>query len=384
MANLYFLRNGDSFIINPETELNPAQARTLKKQYLLTLNTQDLTTDKMWTAEAVRNLATGLIQVKGEDGKSRASKPVLVERLTKLVAEERAVLLLTQETLVNTAENTLQDCDFSPVALKDALGMYSGNDLVDAVVGMILRKGYQPSTIVKTIVPDVVKVIRTTYGKEDCEGVIHGIHARLQSTRKLVNQHTNDGVAVKCNDRTATNWQPLYEGISEIFERVETATWKELSLALAFATGRRCAEVHGVATKFTYIDDEHISFEGQLKTRDLRDVGSYIIPVLYDAKTVIRARERLVELGRGLMTPDEVTRKLSKALSTELPPNLVALKKASNITQYKDLRDTYAAKVSESKPSDMSQNAYLSKIMGHGEKDLQTASTYDKRYIAYT
>jgi hypothetical protein len=138
------------------------------------------------------------------------------------------------------------------------------------------------------------------------------------------------------------------------------------------------AEVHGVGTSFEYIDDDHVFFKGQLKTRGLSDtVNGYAIRSLVPSSRLIAAFDRLVSL-RAPMEPEDVNRLLAKPLSTELPLSLKAFKAATGIQKYKDMRDIYAARVLEFKPVTMTPNAFLSGCMGHGDKDDNTANTYQK------
>ena len=387
MLNTCYLTNGLSFTINPEIEENPSEARTAKKLFVRGLNVVDLSTEKAWLSTSIRSLATGLIPI-GDGSKKWASKAILIERLITYINEERLALNDSIETHSLYAKETLAECYINPQYLSKLISTLSGKDLVDAVVASILKSGLAPSTTIKTVIPDVVKIINAEYKGVDKYGVsdkifvISHIHLRFKIMRQEVDNVTNFNMVAKCHNRAATHWNVLYEGITKIFNNVETATWKELSIVIAFATGRRCAEVHGTNTVLSYVDDSHLLFKGQLKTKGRDFEAPYVIPVLYDAKTVLRAWELLKASGK-IYSPEKANTALSKPLSTELPINLKMLKEKSGIKQYKDFRDSYAAKLLEVKPEVVSTNAYLSKMMGHGEFDVETAATYDKRYISY-
>jgi Telomere resolvase len=380
MVNVFYLTNGENFVINPALEVNPNEARDSKKVFLLGLNIVDLSTDKLWTAKAISALATGMVTIKDE-GKKRATKAVLIDRLKDYVTEERLAASVVDDNLILYAKQTLQDCSLSPERLQVLIETLVGQDLVDGIAALIMAKNYAPSTIVKTILPDVAKLITAGYKGEDGQVVKGSLYARFKTMRDLVHKDTNLKVVEACNNRVLTEWEPLSTFVSNVFSNVETSTWKHLSFAIGLATGRRMSEVHGMDTVFEVVSEDTLIFEGQLKTKSREDVGAYEIPTLFPATQVYQAWLKLRELGKASLTPQDVNKKLSKALSTEMPKDIQDIKKQSNLLAYKDLRDCYAAFCHLKKPETMSTNAYLSKIMGHGENDLETASTYDKRGI---
>jgi hypothetical protein len=380
MSNVFFLSDGRNFIINPSLEGNQSEARDSKKVFLLGLNVLDLSTDKAWTAKAISALSTGMVHI-GMEGKKRATKAILVERLTAYIAEERLAASIVDESVVLYAKQTLNDCSLNAERVEVLIKTLAGQDLVDGLASVILNQGYAPSTIVKTVLPDIAKLITAFYQHDDGNAVKGSLYARFKSLRDAVHKSTNIKVVESCNDRAITDWTVLSPFVANILDNIETSSWKHLSFAVALATGRRMSEVHGVATVFSFVDDSHLMFEGQLKTKERKDIKPYEIPCLFDAAKVIKAWEKLRELGRASYQPEEVNKRLSKALSNEMPKDIQDIKTASNLTTYKDLRDCYAAYCRITKPESMSTNAFLANIMGHGENDLQTASTYDKRGI---
>jgi hypothetical protein len=73
--------------------------------------------------------------------------------------------------------------------------------------------------------------------------------------------------------------------------------WRPVSVALALATGRRQVEIHSTAT-FTYVDEYHVLFAGQAKTRGkaflaYQETPTYIIPTLLKADLVVKGHEWL-------------------------------------------------------------------------------------------
>lgn len=376
MSNFYFLRDGRNFLNNPELEADPDAARKAKKAFLLTINSTDLTTDKLWTVEAIRALATGLVPVKAD--KKRLNKQQLVESLQAYIQEEKALVLVSaQDILLN-----LKECGYNPEELLKMLSNMHGLALVNEVEKSILLNGYAPTTIVKTVMPDVVKLINSHYQGEDRAFVISELRRKFSSVNKDINEATRLKVAKQNNERRPVYYKVLADHVESLALRIDELSWKELSVCLAFATGRRMAEVHGSATILEMSDvPGAVRFSGQLKTKGRGDVGSYDILTLLAPDDVIRMHQRLKDLGKADFSPEDVHRKLSKPLSSELPISLREVFKKAGVTQYKDLRDIYASKISELRPANMTDVAFISKYLGHGENDISTALTYQKLYL---
>jgi hypothetical protein len=73
--------------------------------------------------------------------------------------------------------------------------------------------------------------------------------------------------------------------------------WRPVSVALALATGRRQVEIHSTGS-FEFVDDYHVKFSGQAKTRGkafeaYEENPSYIIPTLLKAELVVKGHEWL-------------------------------------------------------------------------------------------
>ncbi|WGM09204.1 protelomerase family protein [Arsenophonus nasoniae] len=78
----------------------------------------------------------------------------------------------------------------------------------------------------------------------------------------------------------------------------DKSKWTSLTVALCAVTGRRPTEIMKTA-KFridNHTPENYIKFSGLLKSRDRRlddDFGEWDIPIFHDAKTIIRARNRI-------------------------------------------------------------------------------------------
>lgn len=377
MSNKYFLRDGRNFIINPETEDKPGDARAAKKVFLLTVNPKDLETDKSWSVEAIRALATGLVSTTTGEGGKRVSKKELTTRLTSYIADERATLLVASQDIL---EN-LELCGYNPNDLLEMLGRMHGTELANEIEKSILVKGYAPTTIVKTLLPDVVKSINEHYKGDDKGYVVSELRRKFSSITSDIKKEYASKVADEAREQRQVKFDLLFSWVENVLKTPEISTWKELSIALSLVTGRRMAEVHGIKTVFLTTEDEYkVSFEGQLKTKGRGDIGAYEIPTLVPAKTVIAAWEKLKDSGK-IMSADEVNRKLSKGFSTELAYSIKTMFKASGVTQYKDLRDIYSAKLLTNKPTGISDNAYLGLYLGHDPDDINTSNSYQKLYL---
>lgn len=374
MSNIYGLRDGRTFIINPEKEEDPGKAREAKKAFLLTINPQDFETDKAWTAEAIRSLCTGLVHT-STNGK-RATKKELIDRL-------RAYITLEWDIRAQLAQSILEDLEeggFSSDLLGELIQNLRGKELADALYSALVTGRYTDNTIAKNYAPSIVKVIKTNYQHTDLPEVIRHFHNLVKPHRERANQVCKKVVAEKCSNRTPIRYRVLIDFAEKVLLNPQDYGWKHLSYALAIATGRRCAEVHGEATRF-WIDGGDLWFVGQLKTKGRGEVPAYPIISLVAPELVIRGWERLRELGKASYSPRDVHKKLAKPLSSELPKDIVDLKREAGVRQYKDLRDVYAAKILEYRPETMSANAFLAKYLGHGEGDILTATTYQKFYL---
>ena len=384
MENTCYLPNGQSFVINPDKEGDPVAARYSKKMFMLGLNTIDLSTDKAWTAGNIRALATGMVQIVLGD-KKRATKAVFIERLAAYIMEERLAASITDSNDMVYVETVLGDCSFSTEDLKRLMETLVGKDLVDALAALILSKNLAPSTITKTALPQVGKLLTAFYKGADLLVVRGSLYKRFQAMNQQVNTTTAAGVVEKCHNRAVTDWKILAPFVDYILDNIETVTWKHLSFALSIATGRRRGEVHGIGTSFSVVDSGLVLFSGQLKTKTKGVNPPTVIPCLFDAYKVVAAWNKLREVGRASYAPEGVNNAVGKALSCAMPEDVQEIKQACNLVAYKDNRDCYAAYcVLVIKPQfyrHYSTNAYLALIMGHGENDLATATTYDKREV---
>jgi hypothetical protein len=94
----------------------------------------------------------------------------------------------------------------------------------------------------------------------------------------------------------------------------ESVRWHDVSIALVLCTGRRPSEIHATAS-FTYVDDNHVEFTGQLKKKDISTQG-YIIPTLAPSQDCIAALEFLKRNGKyHLGEPEKAHKRVSSEIS---------------------------------------------------------------------
>ena len=378
MENRTYLTNGLNFITTADT----VEDRTAKKTFLVTLNLHDLTTDKAWNAAAVRALSVGLVPLTKPAtvvGKKPAwlPKDVLISSLTEYVAEEKAILA----ALADRTIETLSEGQYSVNELLATVETLKGDELVNMVDYQLRSKGYARSTIIKTYLPKIIKVIYDRYIGDDKTEVIKGIKARFNDDMKLENKEYKIDVSVE-NGSLRPLDKTGYIDLMTALLTSENPTWKELSYGLAMATGRRCSELHLLASDITVVDSCTVRFTGQLKTKTYTGKGKesepYNIPVLVDSSTIVEAFQRLRDTGKTFDDAANAHSLLSKALSTELPMKLKARLSEIGITKYKDTRAAYALICTQQfKPATQSDNYYVASIMGHSADDIATASSYN-------
>ena len=166
---------------------------------------------------------------------------------------------------------------------------------------------------------------------------------------------------------------------------VESSSYSHLICGLELLTGRRPFEI-AVTASFTPGDNEHyVWFQGQAKTRGSRLAEwSYEIPVLTENSAVCDALHRLRQVrsfeGYTSQRFDNVAGKTLRdarrtAYQTLLPEGALQVKEA--------LRKIYACVAYDwfARP-DISYNAYLADILGHGPDDVNTANSYQDFYLA--
>lgn len=223
---------------------------------------------------------------------------------------------------------------------------------------------------------------------------------------------------------TQSAWQSLEEEAADAAEDISRAAAVKIGVALCFVTGRRPYEVfcqgefrpapidfngETVTTSHTKVrgyESWRILFNGQAKTRGKDGTQfdqTFVIPTLAPAKSVLFAWHVLRASEHGQiwkdMTSEEFKNDLLRVPSLhcilpairdemfeEMWPvaeigesrHIVDAKKlkANNIRAlYAEIADQFF------RPKTKSKSAYFSEVLGHTEKDIETASAYMKYWL---
>jgi len=232
---------------------------------------------------------------------------------------------------------------------------------------------YEDSTIVKTYLPKINRVL-LTHG-EFGQVVSKLVNNHFKAARLEVDKTTDIRVVERHNDLKPISQTTIQTFIESVVERCESGSkicWLSVGLALGLLTGRRQAEIFGDA-EFVKVDATHIMFSGQMKMKSRQDVGAYVIPV-FNADWVVMLIGKLTEADKRGKTKVYVNETISANYSRT--PRLT---KPLGLSFFKDSRVAYALyHCTYSKPESITIQAYLGRLMGHGEHDLETSNSYQK------
>ena len=198
------------------------------------------------------------------------------------------------------------------------------------------------------------------------------------------NNQINEDYTLKVNQRRSAEDRKYIldvDGfINKAVEELKSDYYMPRVLALSALTGRRVAEI-GCTAKFEFIDNNHVLFTGQLKTKNKLSDLTYTIPVLYDAKVIIETLDNLkVNFPKYIEDP--------YGFSANYAPNMGKVVKKykpfveGNITP-KDLRAIYAPIAYDRFCPDKREHdtLFYTKILGHSQNDIHTCLSYLKYKI---
>jgi len=283
--------------------------------------------------------------------------------------EDAARFLLDKTAPVNAVDIALlMDKDLSPQTIKDII--------LSSMVTYTDCNGnehrYEASTIIKTYIPKINKIL-LSFG--ELGSAVHRLlNDDLEEMRAKVNAITKQNTWSNHQNLIPISEREVNNFIAQTVLKCSNThiNWLDVGLALGLLTGRRQAEIFGTG-KFSKVDETHILFSGQLKTKGREDVGSYVIPVI-NATWVIILLDKLTELGKR----DKELSYINKTISTCYARTCTAISKLG-LTVYKDSRVAYALyHCNYTKPVEITDTAYCSSLMGHTVGDLTTAQSYEK------
>lgn len=182
-------------------------------------------------------------------------------------------------------------------------------------------------------------------------------------------------------DHDHTHLKPLepIDTTEKAIELLHTkGSYTKVAIALCLLTGRRSVEILKTA-KFTYVSDDRILFEGQVKKGDL-ECQPYEIPVLYDASEIIKALEYVRQLTNFAdLSNDAIHSRTNKTMNEAAKKHFGSIIKGVSV---KSLRSAYAEIVSFwHKPNHISKAKFMAGVLGHSELDKSTAQSYEDFYI---
>ncbi|MEG4081804.1 MULTISPECIES: protelomerase family protein [unclassified Microcoleus] len=340
--------------------------------------------DKRWTTEAVRALATCLIGTYGAKNK-RLTKDELVEGLKKVQEAERQVrATVYAEVLDHYSSDNDYDRDVNRFMSMLADETIELDTLATGALEVVEKHHHTNTSVIKRGIPIFKNAVRMhpkarLIDEERLEGALEALSFLKREDRRAIDAEYAVVVGENSRNRIETSPSYLYEHAKKVLSNLDNPEfmWKDLSIALSFATGRRMSEIHTSLTTFTEVEGEEykIAFYGQRK-KALSKVKEYVIPTTVPAKWVLKGMEKLKEMGRIYDNPKQVNKLLNKGLNSELPLRLSKLYKQAGIEIYHDIRCLYGLVMETVKPYEYTQNAWYSYLLGHNEEDLKTSNSY--------
>lgn len=156
------------------------------------------------------------------------------------------------------------------------------------------------------------------------------------------------------------------------------ADYRDVAIALAIVTGRRMGEILSTL-KIHGAEGNILLVSGLAKAKTDKETANskiHRIPVLASSELIINALAYLETNGRRLDKADEVNDKYGKTFSRHMAKWTEVIGVASN---FKSLRALYAELCYKryGSPEGRRKVNYLAEILGHSEKDLTTAGSYE-------
>ncbi len=160
---------------------------------------------------------------------------------------------------------------------------------------------------------------------------------------------------------------------------LEGRSYLDRILGLCALTGRRTFEV-GCSATFTAMGRNRVNFAGQAKTRDRENGDSaYSIPVLTDNATKVVDTLATIRADKPDLTglsSEQFHNRCAKDLHKRA--QVFSEVFSDNVAKPKDLRPAYAEiawlLVDERRTG---KALFLARVLGHGDRDLLTAQSYD-------
>lgn len=360
MFNQYFLSDGTNFIIDPQKEPNPIEARKEKIQKLCTFNMLDVAKNPLWKTDAVRALAVGLVQT--TDNGKHSKKAVLIDRLKEFIDAERKSKTVALEALIDDGVVDASTIDLVFLAVSKNLTPKEISDLIEGH----LRKTYTTDvSLVKTGLNRLFKAIERDDRFVNYQSAIAKIKTELKALTVPVNnlhrQEYTEQVKNSQGDLRFIRKAPVMEFAEMVLSTPDDYNYIAVGFAVGIATGRRMAEILGDHSTWEAVDEQHLAFTGLLKTKSLNRINERVILLpLFDSQLIVNAIEWLSgnnpKAKNYRIDHERVNPRYSKEFSLRAPKAVEAMKEASKeglseenekslpgIRQFKDTRDFHAA-----------------------------------------
>ncbi|MBD2083374.1 protelomerase family protein [Leptolyngbya sp. FACHB-17] len=360
MSNRYFLTDGTNFIIDPQKEENPIEARKAKIHFVMGLNMLDVAKNPIWKIDAIRALATALVQT--TEDRKRSPKNILIERLSEFIEAERKAKATALDAMIDDGVIDVRTIDLVFLALSKNLTPKEISDLIEGS----LRETYTTDeSLVKTGLNRLFKAISRDDRFVNYQAAIAKIKTELKSiTVPVNNQHRKnytEQVKNSQGDLRFIRKAPVMEFTEMVLSTPDDYNYIAVSYAIGIATGRRMAEILGDHSTWEAVDNDHLAFTGLLKTKSLNRIDERVILLpLIDSHLVVSAIEWLdgnnPKAKNYRIDHERVNARYSKEFSNRAPKSVLAMKDASKaglseenekslpgIRQFKDTRDFHAA-----------------------------------------
>ncbi len=398
-------------VLNPGIEMITASQQAEKREQLAKYTPQML---KDLTVPGLRRLAAGIVP-----NATKLKKPQLIEELITATKAERTLAVLIPEIPLETIEvNQPIIIDCSQDLTEWTQGLYKEfralvqshwhdgvwdqgihGDIAGLAYRVIRfldeRRGEQESgnlamttklryrTHICNLLTELVAAEKETVyftQLQSClEMLLRQIKIQISDLTAEKKGLQERQLAKRKKEKETISFKPLYEFALNTLNRLEQlkpSDWKKVSISLAITTGRRLAEIHLASTTFEYVDNQNVSFTGQLKVKGsafdyFQKEPSYKIPVLVNANLVVNAHQWLKANEKVIDTPKAVNTRYSGDLSDAMKVFKKRLGIQHEFFTYKGLRTIYAQVCHQIFNNNDSDNIlYLAQILGHGRGEL--------------
>jgi hypothetical protein len=370
------------------------------------------------------------------DVKSNDKKQLLIDKILAATTEvrlqkQKAVLELQTKVyeVINATDTISSEWLESVTKLMDAKAAATiVNQKLRAIDPLTRNMVYSSSTIVKTQLPDIKKLISSLKDEEYSKNFSQQLSTLTRDLLKDVNStYKNETLASYASDKTIVDFNEVIKWCET--QLVTLKSWKLVTLALTLTSGRRPIEIHSLG-KFQAIEHQPVnivstetrgnkkvvveryfdyeiikgwlSFEGQAKEKkDMKykeSVGVYNIPLLVNTSLWLAGYNYLVSEGKTGFNDDGTPIVDAKKLNGTYAKYISDVIKLANLTsklgisKWYDCRDFYAAsfkdyhsKLQQSNDEyrTMDVSKLVARLLGHNPDDVTTQLSYNKIVVKF-